>query len=181
MKKLLFILSICIFCGSVSAQRWSFSTVEQVTGDGITYELEKTPMTYFYHNIENYRGNGPYVNLDGTPAAGTWEDYDAGKLDVAALRRVIQEVFTPQELADFKATDTSMRLSLVFDNQGAVIEVYFNFNATTPVKSLSVERIAQLEKRLKAEVTTHITDPATKKIRFVVAGFGYNFKYMDEK
>ena len=180
MKKLLFILLMCIFCSSISAQRWSFSTVEQVTGGGITYELEKTPMTYFYRNIENYRGNGPYVNLDGTPAEGTWDDYDAGKLDGVTLDKVIREVFTSQEIADFKATNTRMTLSFVFNNYGAVIEVYFNFNATAPIKSLSVERIAQFEKRLKEEVTTQITDPATQKLQFIDGSYGYNFKYMDE-
>ena len=181
MKKILFLLLCSQLTLVCYGQRFSYSEVEQVSAGGITYILDKTPISYFFDNIENTKYDIPYVNLDGTLAAGTWEDYDAGTLDETTLDKVIREVFTPQELADFKATNTRMSLFFIFDSNGKIIEASFRFNAKAPVIMLPVERIAQLEIRMKAEVTTHITDPATKNLQFVAGSYGYNFKYMDEK
>ncbi|WP_295937023.1 hypothetical protein [uncultured Alistipes sp.] len=157
------------------------STVERVTAEGITYEIEKTDVNYYFDNVENYRGNGPYVKLDGTPADGTWDDYDAGVLDKNAVERVIREAFTPEEIAGFKETDVYMMLYFVFDNQGKLIETTFSFTANPPVIAMPVARIAQFEKRLKAEVTTRITDEATKGLQFIHGAYGYSFKRMGDR
>lgn len=53
MKKILFLFLLSFTCNAGFAQRFSFSTVEQVEGGGIVYELEKTPVSLTYENILN--------------------------------------------------------------------------------------------------------------------------------
>jgi len=127
MKNLL-IICFCVIPCFLLAQRFHDSVVEYVSAEGITYELDKTDVGYIFSNIANYRMNAPYVKLDGSPAGGTWEDYDAGKLDKDAVKRVIREVFTAQEIADVKSTNTSLGLSCIYDNRGILVEVSFNLN-----------------------------------------------------
>lgn len=181
MKKILFLFLLSFTCNAGFAQRFSFSTVEQVEGGGIVYELEKTPVSLTYENILNNKGDAPYVLLDGTPAPGSWDDYDSGELDNSALRRVIREVFTARELEELKKTNSRMTLSLVYDNRGAVIEVCMHFNATSATEALPVGRIAELEKRIKKEVATRITDEATLQLQFTSGAVAYKFRYMDDK
>lgn len=182
MKRILFLFLLGCTCSAGFAQHFSFSTVERVEGGGIVYELEKTPVSLTYVNVRNSdKGEAAYVLLDGTPAPGSWTDYDSGKLDVDALQRVIREVFTARELEDLKTTKTRLTLCFVYDNKGAVIEVCMHFNATSAAKALPVERIAELEKQIKKEVTTHITDKATLQLQFTGGAVAYNFKSMDDK
>ncbi|WP_295937019.1 hypothetical protein [uncultured Alistipes sp.] len=181
MKKILFLVCLCCVPYLVFSQRFPNSIVERVTVEGITYEVEKTSVSYYFDNVKNYKGDSPYIKLDGTPAGGTWADYDAGVLDKNAVERVIREVFTPQEIAGFKETDVYMMLYFVFDNQGKLVETAFDFDATAPVIAMPVARIAQFETRLKAEVTTRITDEATKELQFIQGIYGYSFKRMGDR
>ena len=179
MKRILLLVLLSCTCSAGYAQHFSFSTVERVEGGGSVYELEKTPFSLTYVNVLNTdKGDAAYVLLDGTPAPGSWADYDSGELDEGALQHVIRTVFTAREIEDLKATKTRMTLYLVYDNKGTVIEVYMHFNATAAVKALPVERIAELERRIKKEVTTHITDEATLQLQFTGGAVAYNFKAM---
>lgn len=161
MKKNIIIYFLLLFlCNVVMAQQHGNYAPGKITkGKNASYKaftIKEVPVVLFVTNIHcqdtdvwnTYHKNGKKVEDNEMLAAN-------GDFSHAEIKEAIHEVFTEDELQEYRKTTPGITFMVKFDEDGKALEVYFIFEYNTKknrydtLLNISPDKLYELEKRIR--------------------------------
>ena len=159
MKIKLALLSFCCCMATVAySQTTGYRAGEQVTADGITFEVDGSmPTVWLLENVENTLSDDTLYYKDGRPLEPENYDLVSATALPGSLNRALTATFTESEFEELQAqTDESMIVYvMVSPDDGRVAEVAFIMDKEA-MQLIPPAKFALLEKNFKRYVTCEI-------------------------
>lgn len=140
------------------SQTTGYRAGEQVTADGITFEVDGSmPTVWLLENVENTLSDDTLYYKDGRPLEPENYDLVSAKALPGSLNRALTATFTESEFEELQAqTDESLILYVTISPaEGRVCEVGFIMDREA-MQLIPPEKFALLEKNLKQYVTYEV-------------------------
>jgi len=171
MKRIFLILTaLCIFAGaSLKAQTIDYYTGKtEIIGNNYTYKISERNTLLILSNIKNKKFGTIQYWPDGEQARRVEISYVVHKIDKSMALTVFKEVFSSDEIVEFKSTKgqgLAIGIDCVVAPNGDLLEVEFLFDNHPMLKSINPDKFYSFELKLKEKLKYYMEE------RFRILGY----------
>ena len=160
MRKI-WIIAILLTClgNLLKAQDVKYAPGKVTKGTRVSYKAFLSEKSSFFLYVTNVSCQDTAILTtyykNGTPVKEDEQGVASMDFSLSDVRAVIHEVFTEEELRNYRLTSPGMIFAVRFDQEGKVTDIFFVFvynpqkNYYDPLLAVSPDKLYELEKRLK--------------------------------
>ena len=162
MKTLLFILLLCSSV-TINAQEIKYQPGKVTKGTHASYKAFLSEQNSLFLFVTNVNCQDTAISdmyyKDGTKVKEHEQGIASMNFSISDVRAAIHNVFTEEELQNYRQKSPGMILAIRFDQDGKATDIFFVFiynpqkNYYDPLLSVSPDKLYELEKQLKQIIT----------------------------